>query len=118
AIAALAWSAALFHVWSHALGKSLLFGGVGAIAHANHTRDLEAWGGVLRRWPLVGGLTVMGGLAIAALPGLGGFVGEWLILRALFDGALALTGAARTVMALGIPIVALTAALTLACQAR
>ena len=84
-IAALGWTAALLHIWTHALAKSLLFGGIGAIAHATHSRDLEGWGGVLRRWPVIGGLTVLGSLAIAALPGLSGFVSEWLILRALFE---------------------------------
>lgn len=117
-IAVLGWSAALLHIWSHALAKALLFGGIGAVAHTVHGRDLEGWGGVLRRWPLVGGLTVLGGLAIAAVPGVSGFVSEWLILRALFEGALRLEGGARAVMVVGIAVVALTAALTVACYAR
>jgi hydrogenase-4 component B len=117
-VAALGWAAALLHIWSHALAKSLLFGGIGAMAHAAHSRDLEGWGGVLQRWPLVGALTVLGALAIAAVPGLSGFVSEWLILRALFEGALVLHGAARAVMLIGIAAVAMTAALTLACYAR
>ena len=117
-IAALGWTAALLHVWSHALAKSLLFGGIGAIAHATHRRDLEGWGGVLRRWPVVGGLTVLGAFAIAAVPGLSGFVSEWLILRAMFESALHLEGAARAAMVVGIAAVAMTAALTVACYAR
>ena len=117
-IAVLGWAGALLHLWTHALAKSLMFGGVGAIAHALDDRDLETWGGVLRRWPLVGGLTVAGALAIAAVPGLSGFVSEWLILRGLFEGALHLDGAARVVMLFGIAAVAVTAALTVACYAR
>jgi formate hydrogenlyase subunit 3/multisubunit Na+/H+ antiporter MnhD subunit len=117
-IAMLGWSAALLHVWSHALAKSLLFGGIGAIAHAAHSRDLEGWGGVLRRWPVVGGLTVAGALAITAVPGMSGFVSEWLVLRALFEGAVTLGGGARTVMLIAIAAAAMTAALTLACYAR
>jgi len=117
-LAVLGWTAALLHIWSHALAKSLLFGGIGAIAHAAYSRDLEGWGGVLRRWPVVGGLTVLGAFAIAAVPGLSGFVSEWLILRAMFESALYLEGAARAVMLVGIAAVAMTAALTVACYAR
>ncbi len=117
-IAVLGWAAALLHIWTHALAKSLLFGGIGAIAHATHSRDLEGWGGILARWPVVGGLTVLGGLAITAVPGLSGFVGEWLIFRALFDGAVVLHGASRVALVVGIAAVAMTAALTLACYAR
>lgn len=117
-IALLGWAAALLHVWTHALAKALLFGGIGAIAHAVHSRDLEGWGGMLRRWPLIGALTVMGAFAIAAVPGLSGFVSEWLILRAMFESALRFEGAARAVMVIGIAAVAMTAALTVACYAR
>jgi formate hydrogenlyase subunit 3/multisubunit Na+/H+ antiporter MnhD subunit len=117
-VAVLGWTAALLHVWTHALAKALLFGGIGAIAHAAHRRDLEGWGGVLKRWPVIGGLTVLGAFAIAAVPGLSGFVSEWLILRALFESALQLEGAARAVMVVGIATVAMTAALTVACYAR
>jgi formate hydrogenlyase subunit 3/multisubunit Na+/H+ antiporter MnhD subunit len=117
-IAALGWTAGLLHIWNHALGKALVFGGYGAIAHAAGTRDLERWGGLLRRAPVVGWLTVIGGLAVAAIPGLAGFTGEWLILRALFDGGLALKGVEQAAMLVGIAAVALTAALTVACHAR
>src|SRR5439155_2149395 len=117
-LAVLGWSAALFHIWSHSLAKSLLFGGVGAFAHEARSRDLEGWGGLLARWPMVGGLTVVGALAIAAVPGLSGFVGEWLIFRALFAGALVLHGVARAAMVVGIAVLAMTAAVTLAGQGR
>jgi formate hydrogenlyase subunit 3/multisubunit Na+/H+ antiporter MnhD subunit len=117
-LAALAWTAALLHLWNHALFKSLLFLGIGAAAQAAHSRDLERWGGLLRRWPLAGTLLLAGAASIAALPPFNGFVSEWLLLRALFDGALALGGFARAAMVLGIALLALTAALALAGIAR
>ena len=40
-LAAFAWAAALFHVLNHALFKSLLFLGAGAVINATHTRDIE-----------------------------------------------------------------------------
>ena len=73
---------------------------------------------MLRRWPVVGGLSVLGAFAIAAVPGLSGFVSEWLILRAMFESSLHLDGAARAAMLVGIAAVAMTAALTVACYAR
>ncbi|WP_245995279.1 proton-conducting transporter membrane subunit [Inmirania thermothiophila] len=43
--------AALYHSLNHALFKSLLFLGAGAIHHRSHERDLERMGGLLRRMP-------------------------------------------------------------------
>ena len=117
-VAMLGWCAALLHLWNHALCKTLLFQGLGAVAQAAHDRDLESWGGVLRRWPATGALILTGSLAIAALPGLNAFVSEWLLLRALLQGALDLHGAARGAMLLGLAALTLTAALAIACYAR
>jgi formate hydrogenlyase subunit 3/multisubunit Na+/H+ antiporter MnhD subunit len=117
-VAVLGWTAALLHIWNHALFKSLLFQGIGALAHAVHDRDLERWGGLMRRAPLIGVLVVVGAGAIGGLPGLNGFVGEWLIFRAMFAGGLALHGGARVAMVVGIAGLALTAALALACYGR
>ncbi len=41
----------LFHVWNHALFKSLLFFGAGSVVHATGSRDLERMGGLARRMP-------------------------------------------------------------------
>lgn len=118
ALATLGWGAALLHVWNHALFKALVFQAVGAAAHAAHSRDLESLGGLLRRWTVTGTLVLLGAAALAALPGLNGFVSEWLIFRALFEGARDLGGGARAAMLLGIVAVALTASLALASTAR
>ncbi len=99
-LAGLGWIAALLHLWNHALAKSLLFLGFGAVALRAHSRDLDAMGGFLRRWTLVGGVLVIGAAAIASLPGLNVFVGEWLMLRAMLTGILNLAGLDR-VMVLG-----------------
>ena len=117
-LSALAWAAALFHLWSHALFKSLLFLGIGALAQATGSRDLEAWGGLLRRMPLACCLLLAGAAAAAALPPFAGLVSEWLILITLFEGALVSSGAARAVMVLGLTAAAATAALALASVVR
>ena len=80
-VAALALTAALYHVASHALFKSLLFVGTGAVLHATGERNLARLGGLMRAMPWVGWATLVGALASAGLPPLGGFVSEWLLLQ-------------------------------------
>jgi NADH:ubiquinone oxidoreductase subunit 5 (subunit L)/multisubunit Na+/H+ antiporter MnhA subunit len=79
--AALALTAALYHVLSHAMFKGLLFVGTGAVMHATSERSLGKLGGLIRYMPWVTWLTLAGVLASAGLPPLGGFVSEWLLLQ-------------------------------------
>ncbi|MDH4324071.1 MAG: hydrogenase 4 subunit B [Betaproteobacteria bacterium] len=81
AVAALALTAALYHVASHAFFKSLLFVATGAVLHATSERSLGKLGGLLRVMPWVGWACLLGVLASAGLPPLGGFVSEWLLLQ-------------------------------------
>lgn len=78
---------ALLHVWNHSAMKGLLFLGAGGVLHATGTKDLEKLGGLMSRAPSVGGMLILGCLAISALPPLNGFVSEWLMYRSLLDGA-------------------------------
>jgi formate hydrogenlyase subunit 3/multisubunit Na+/H+ antiporter MnhD subunit len=80
-MAALALTAMLYHVASHALFKSLLFLGTGSVLHATAERSLGKLGGLIRTMPWVGWLMLLGVLASAGLPPLGGFVSEWLLLQ-------------------------------------
>lgn len=80
-MAALALTATLYHVASHAAFKSLLFLGTGSVLHATSERNLGKLGGLIRTMPWVGWLTLLGVLASAGLPPLGGFVSEWLLLQ-------------------------------------
>jgi hydrogenase-4 component B len=80
-MAALALTAALYHVASHAFFKSLLFVGTGAVLHATGQRSLGKLGGLIRYMPWVAWLTLVGTLASAGLPPLSGFVSEWLLLQ-------------------------------------
>ena len=81
--AALALTAALFHVLNHSLFKSLLFFGSGAVLTATGERNLEHLGGLLRLMPVTGLCFLIGSAAISALPPLNGFVSEWLALQAI-----------------------------------
>jgi len=80
-MAALALTATLYHVASHACFKSLLFLGTGSVLHATSERNLGKLGGLIRTMPWVGWLTLLGVLTSAGLPPLGGFVSEWLLLQ-------------------------------------
>ena len=117
-LAALGWLGGLLHLWNHALFKSVLFLGYGAAAQRVHSRDAEALGGLLRRWPLTAGLMVLGAAAITALPGLNGFTGEWVILYGLLTGGAELRGAPQIALLAGVPALVLTGALAVACFAR
>jgi formate hydrogenlyase subunit 3/multisubunit Na+/H+ antiporter MnhD subunit len=80
-IAALALTASLYHVASHAWFKSLLFLSTGSVLHATAERSLGKLGGLMRCMPWVAWLTLIGALASAGLPPLSGFVAEWLLLQ-------------------------------------
>jgi hydrogenase-4 component B len=81
--AALALTAALFHVFNHAVFKSLLFFGAGAVLAATGERDMERLGGLIHRMPRTAFAFLIGCAAISALPPLNGFVSEWLTFQAI-----------------------------------
>jgi hydrogenase-4 component B len=83
--AALALTAALFHVLNHSLFKSLLFFGSGAVLTATGKRDMEHLGGLIHRMPLTAFTFLVGCVAISALPPLNGFVSEWLTFQAILQ---------------------------------
>ncbi|MFN8591030.1 MAG: proton-conducting transporter membrane subunit [Thermomicrobiales bacterium] len=119
AAAALALVAALVHVLNHAMFKGLLFLGAGAVQTGSGTRDLERLGGLIKRMPKTAALALVGAVAIAALPPLNGFVGEWLLLQSLLQlGTHGGTALAPTAAAIGAGAIALTGALALAALVR
>jgi formate hydrogenlyase subunit 3/multisubunit Na+/H+ antiporter MnhD subunit len=81
--AALALTAALFHVFNHSVFKGLLFFGSGAVLTATGERDMEHLGGLIHRMPQTAFVFLVGCVAISALPPLNGFVSEWLTFQAI-----------------------------------
>lgn len=113
--AALALTAALFHVFNHSLFKSLLFFGAGAVLTATGERDMERLGGLIRRMPYTSFTFLVGCVAISALPPLNGFVSEWLTFQAILQSPdLPQWGLKLIVPAVG-GLLALSAALAAAC---
>lgn len=80
-VAQVGLAAALFHTLNHALFKSLLFLGAGAVDARTHTRDLEHLGGLIHRMPWTAACFLVGSAAICALPPLNGFASEWLLYQ-------------------------------------
>jgi formate hydrogenlyase subunit 3/multisubunit Na+/H+ antiporter MnhD subunit len=109
-VAAIALTAALYHVASHALFKSLLFVGTGAVLHATGERNLGRLGGLMRGMPWVAWATLVGALASAGLPPLGGFVSEWLLLQSFLFAP----GLPNSFLNMLIPVVAALIALVAA----
>jgi hydrogenase-4 component B len=113
--AALALTAALFHVLNHALFKSLLFFGAGAVLTATGERDMERLGGLIHRMPVTSVAFLVGCVAISALPPLNGFVSEWLTFQAILQSPeLPQWGLNLMIPAVG-ALLALSAALAAAC---
>jgi len=81
-----AWSAAVFHLLTHAFFKALLFLSAGSLILAlHHEQDVGRMGGLWRRlpWPFAG--TVIGAAALAALPLTSGWFSKDAILLTAWD---------------------------------
>lgn len=116
--AALALTAALFHVLNHSIFKSLLFFGAGAVLVATRERDMERMGGLIHRMPYTSFAFLVGCVAISALPPLNGFVSEWLTFQAILQSPqIPQWGLKIMVPAVG-SLLALSAALATACFVR
>ena len=116
--AALALTAALFHVFNHSLFKSLLFFGAGAVLTATGQRDMDKLGGLIHRMPATSVAFLVGCVAISALPPFNGFVSEWMIFQAILQSP-SLPGWGLKIMVPAVGgLLALAAALAAACFVR
>ncbi|VEA15683.1 formate hydrogenlyase subunit 3 [Salmonella enterica subsp. enterica] len=74
----------LYHLLNHSLFKSVLFLGAGSIWFRTGHRDIEKLGGIGKRMPVISIAMLVGLMAMAALPPLNGFAGEWVIYQSFF----------------------------------
>jgi len=117
-VAALAMTAALLIILSHAAFKTLAFLAAGSVLAATGLRDLDKLGGLARRMP---GTTVMFGIAALGASGLplgAGFVGEWLLLQSLIHSPHEGTTLLMLMMPLSVGAVALTTGLGIATMVK
>lgn len=87
-VAAFAFAGTFIHIFNHALFKSLLFMGAGAIIHSTGTGSLEVLGGIIKKMPITATLFTIGAIAACAFAPLNGIVGELLIYVASFKALL------------------------------
>jgi NAD(P)H-quinone oxidoreductase subunit 4 len=83
----LSMTAAIFQMVSHGLISALLFLLVGIVYKETGTRDVDSLQGLLnpqRGLPLTGSLTILGVMASAGIPGMVGFISEFLVFRGAF----------------------------------
>jgi len=117
-LAALGLLAGLYHTINHAMFKGLLFLGAGSTAYATHTRNMEEYGGLIKRMPWTAFFFLVGAVSISALPPSNGFVSEWLTFQSLFLSFQIPDVLMKIMLPIGAAMLALTGVLALACFAK
>ncbi|MDO8803202.1 MAG: NADH-quinone oxidoreductase subunit M [Elusimicrobiota bacterium] len=85
AMSATGFNGAVLQMITHGLITGSLFFLVGVIYDRAHTRDIDAFGGLAARFPVYAGLMIIQVMASLGLPGLAGFVGEFLCFLGAFE---------------------------------
>jgi NADH-quinone oxidoreductase subunit M len=79
--AVLALNGAVLQMFNHGLSAAGMFFLVGVIYERTHTRDLREYGGLFPLVPVYGGILIFTSMASLGLPGLNGFISEFLVVR-------------------------------------
>ena len=80
----LGYMASMFHLFTHAFFKSLLFLGAGAVIHMVHSNEMKDMGGLRKLMPITHAAFLIACLAIAGIPPFAGFFSKEEILTAAF----------------------------------
>lgn len=80
----LGYTASIFHLFTHALFKALLFLGAGAVIHYVHSNDMQDMGGLRKKMPITHITFLIACLAIAGVPPFAGFFSKEEILLAAY----------------------------------
>lgn len=78
------YAAGVFHLFTHAFFKALLFLGAGSVIHACHSNDMRRMGGLARRMPTTHWTFVFGAFALIGIPPFAGFFSKDEILASAF----------------------------------
>jgi hydrogenase-4 component B len=116
-MAGFGFAGCLLHVLNHSIFKSLLFMGSGAILQKTKSRHIDQMGGLMKRMPITGRTFLVGSISISGLPPFNGFISEFLIYFAAFQG-LDLNGSTFFLMMLAIISLALIGGLAAACFSK
>lgn len=82
--AILATNGTVMQMFNHGLSSAAMFLLAGGLYHKTHTRELSAYGGLWVKAPVFGAIFIFVSMASLGLPGLNGFVSEFLIVRGAF----------------------------------
>ncbi len=94
-----AYSVAIFHLFTHAFFKALLFVSAGSVIHAmSGKQDMREMGGLWKKIPYTYAAIWIGSIAIAGIPPLSGFFSKDLILETAFASSSTLTGGMGYIM--------------------
>ena len=80
------FTASMFHLFTHAFFKALLFLGAGAVIHAIHSNEMKDMGGLRKTLPITHICFLLACLAIAGIPPFAGFFSKEAILSSAFEG--------------------------------
>ena len=80
----IAMSGAVLQMFNHGLSAAGMFFLVGVIYERTHTRNLEEFGGLFPLVPIYGGILIFTSMASLGLPGLNGFVSEFMVVRGAY----------------------------------
>jgi NADH-quinone oxidoreductase subunit M len=82
--ATIALNGAVLQMFNHGLSAAGMFFLVGVIYERTHTRNLEEFGGLFPLVPVYGGILIFTSMASLGLPGLNGFVSEFMVVQGSF----------------------------------
>jgi NADH-quinone oxidoreductase subunit M len=80
----IAMSGAVLQMFNHGLSAAGMFFLVGVIYERTHTRNLNDFGGLFPLVPIYGGIMIFTSMASLGLPGLNGFVSEFMVVRGAY----------------------------------
>jgi len=107
ALGASAYSAAIFHLMTHAFFKALLFLAAGAVIIAmHHEQDIRKMGGLKKYLPITYWVSLIGSLALIGFPGSSGYFSKDAIIEAVHHSTLPGAGFAYWMVLLGVFVTA------------
>jgi len=110
-LAAMAFIAAMVHLFNHSIFKVLMFLGAGAVHFSTKTKDMEKLGGLIKKMPYTAVFFLTGSLAISSIPPFNGFVGEWILYQSMFLGINSVNSVISIILILSTALIAMAGVL-------
>lgn len=81
-------TAAILHLFNHALMKGALFLALGAMIYRIGSADIQDYRGMFKKMPWTSSALIIGGLSLIGVPGTAGFISKWTMLSATLEAGL------------------------------